>query len=99
MEERTGKPQPKAGSHKLSLNNRNAAILTGISDVISFDLKEVLLETQQGMLHIKGEDLHVNRINVEKGEVDIEGRVDSLTYSEVTNFAKKGESVLSRLFR
>lgn len=99
MEERKGKPQQMPGIHKLSLNNRNSAILTGICDVISFDLKEVLLETQQGMLHIKGEDLHVNRINVEKGEVDIEGRVDSLTYSEVTNFAKKSESLLSRLFR
>ena len=39
-------------------------------DVLSFDLNEILLETEQGMLMVKGTDMHVNRLNLEKGEVD-----------------------------
>lgn len=85
--------------HKLILNQRKTAQITGVKDVISFDMNEVLLETDMGMLQIKGKDLHVNRLNVERGEVDIEGIVDSLAYSEVSDFAKKGESLVKRLFR
>lgn len=88
-----------SGSHKLIVNNRKGAVLTGVTDVIAFDMNEVLLETELGMLMVKGKDLHVNKLNLEKGEVDIEGDVDSLTYSEVTAYAKKSDSILGRLFR
>mgnify|MGYP002518278336 CR=1 FL=1 len=74
-------------------------MVTGVLDVLAFDLNEVLLETEQGMLNVKGKDLHVNRLNLEKGEVDIEGRIDSLTYSEVKSPGKQAESFLGRLFK
>ena len=51
------------------------------------------------MLQIKGADLHVNRLSLEKGEIDLEGRIDSFQYSEVSDFKKGGESLLNRLFR
>lgn len=86
-------------AHKLILSNRRTSTITGVSDVISFDITEVLLETEQGMLMIKGADLHVNRLTLEKGEIDIEGRIDSLAYSEVTSFQKQSESLIGRLFR
>ena len=56
-------------NHKLLASNRSTASLSGVLDVISFDLKEILLETEQGMLTIKGSDLHINRLSVEKGDV------------------------------
>ena len=86
-------------AHKLMLSNRRTGTITGVSDVISFDITEVLLETEQGMLMIKGADLHVNRLTLEKGEVDIEGRIDSLAYSDVTSYQKQGESLIGRLFK
>ena len=49
------------------------------------------------MLHIKGKDLHVNRLNLEKGEVDIDGQVDALNYSQVPGIGKKG-GMLGKLF-
>ena len=55
-------------SHKLILNNRRTGSFTGILDVLSFDVGEILLETELGMLDLKGKDLHVNRLNLEKGE-------------------------------
>ena len=86
-------------AHKLILSNRRTGTVTGVSDVISFDITESLLETEQGMLMIKGADLHVNRLTLEKGEVDIEGRIDSLAYSDVNTYQKQGESLIGRLFK
>ena len=88
-----------AKAHKLLLSNRRTGTISGVTDVISFDIAEILLETEQGMLTIKGADLHVNRLTLEKGEVDIEGRIDSIAYSEGTDVQKAGASVLSRLLR
>lgn len=93
------RPQQAKGGHKLSLSNRRTGSVTGVMDVISFDISEVLLETELGMLSIKGADLHVSRLSLEKGEIDLEGRIDSFQYSEVSDFKKGGESLLNRLFR
>ena len=48
-------------NHKLVINNRKTSTVTGVTDVLSFDLNEILLETEQGMLMVKGANLHVNR--------------------------------------
>ena len=56
--------------HKIVLNNRNQGNLTGILDVISFDENTIVLDTDMGLLTIKGKDLHVNRLSLEKGEID-----------------------------
>lgn len=86
-------------THKLQINNRKSGTISGVNDVISFDIAEVLLETDIGMLLIKGSDLHVSRLSIEKGEVDIDGKIDSLTYSEINSYAKQGESFFGRLFK
>ncbi|MGN0143061.1 MAG: sporulation protein YabP [Roseburia sp.] len=88
-----------AKSHKVLLSNRQSGAFSGVVDVLSFDVAEILLETELGMLLIKGHDLHVNRLTLEKGEVDIEGRIDSLTYSDVKSAGKQAESLLGRLFK
>lgn len=87
------------GAHKIVINNRRSSILTGITDVVSFDVKEVLLETTQGALTIKGSDLHVSRLVLEKGEVDLDGKIDSFTYSESKTGGKQGESLFTRMFK
>ena len=95
MEERTAS---KSG-HKMVLSNRKNGVLNGVIDVLSFDVGEILLETELGMLMIKGSDLHVSRLTLEKGEVDSEGRIDSLVYSDVKKASKQAESLLGRLFK
>ena len=66
MEEKT-----VSKTHKVLLQNRKSGSFSGIVDVLSFDVAEILLETELGMLLIKGNDLHVNRLSLEKGEVDV----------------------------
>ena len=85
--------------HRMVVNNRKSCSLTGVIDVVAFDEGEVILETDMGVLMTKGHDLHVKRLDLEKGEVDIEGRMDSFFYSEQKNLAAKGESFFGRLFR
>lgn len=92
-------PRGQNQPHKLNLVNRESITVTGVRDVLAFDVSEVLLETAMGMLCIRGNDLHVNRLTLEKGEVDVAGQIDSLTYSDVGNYKKQGESLLGRLFR
>ncbi|SET41646.1 sporulation protein YabP [[Clostridium] polysaccharolyticum] len=93
MEERTIRP-----NHNISMHSREMVNITGVKDVLSFDAGEVLLDTEQGILMIRGQELHVSRLTLEKGEVDVDGRIDSLTYSD-TGYGKSGESFLGRLFK
>lgn len=86
-------------SHKVELYNREKGTMTGILDVISFDENMIVLDTDMGLLTIKGKDLHVSRLSLEKGEMDMEGRTDSLAYSPNESYRKSGQSLLSRLFK
>lgn len=65
--------------------------------MISFDESCVILETEQGRLVLKGKDLHVGKLTLERGEVELDGRIDSMVYTG-SSPAKKG-SVMKRLFQ
>lgn len=86
------------GNHKIVLTGRKTAVISGVMDVLSFDTREVLLETDMGILLLKGDDLHVNRLTLEKGEVDLDGRVDSIAYSE-NNHLKGEDGFFKKLFK
>ena len=77
--------------HKVTMTNRRTCTVNGVNDVLSFDLREMLM--------IRGNELHVNRLTLDKGEVDIDGRIDSLVYSDTAASGEKQESFLGRLFR
>lgn len=87
-----------ANTQKISVTNRSQGLITGVKDVLAFDTGEVLLDTELGMLQIKGADLHVVRLMLEKGEVALEGRVDSMAYSDMQP-NERGESFFARLFK
>ncbi len=99
MEDRGYEEKKKAGVHKVYLNARKSAALSGVRDVLSFDAKEVYLETEQGILLIRGDELHVSRLSLEKGEVDIDGRIDSFAYSEQETATKKATSLFRRFLQ
>ncbi len=84
---------------RITLNNRGAGMITGVNAVISFDPNEVLLETEQGMLMIKGKDLNVTKLTLDKGEVEVDGRVDSFTYSDLKPGLKGENGFFERLFK
>ena len=79
MEKEQGTP---ARAHSLTLDNRQRAALTGISDVIAFDENQVVLRTDTGEIVLNGEGLHVTRLMLEEGQLAVEGKVDSVFYSQ-----------------
>lgn len=98
MENNHANSNANIGKHRFSMEQRRDCTITGVVEVHSFDENNILMETVDGMLTIKGDNLHVSRLNLEKGEADVDGKVNSLTYSEKSTLAKKGEGLLTRLF-
>lgn len=91
MEERSG------GLHQIKLTNRKNGTISGVVDVLSFDENEILLDTVEGRLIIRGKNLHVGRLQLEEGEVDMDGEVESMVYSSKGQKEKSG-SLLRHLF-
>lgn len=85
--------------HRLTIENRASGTMTGIREVVSFDESQIVLDTDMGLLTLKGKELHVSRLTLDKGEVDINGTVESLNYSSNEALRRSGESLLSRLFK
>ena len=85
--------------HKIAMTNRRLCIINGVKDVESFDEQAVMLETEQGRLQIKGDGLHVSRLTLERGEIDIDGRIDSMVYMDEGVGSGLKESFWERMFR
>ena len=79
------------------LENRKKLTMTGIKDVLSFDDEVVVVESELGLINIKGTDLKVNKISVESGDVIVEGTIRAIEYSDKEIGPKQG--LMSRLFR
>ena len=84
--------------HRLVMENREQIALTGVHKVQSFDTKEIVLETELGILSIKGEQLGIKLLNLEEGLVDLQGQVGALIYHRNTGGgARRG--FLNRVLR
>lgn len=82
------------------LENREKLNVTGINDVFSFDDQIIIIETELGLLTIKGEDLKINKLSLDTSDFIVEGRIDSLNYSnQEASSSKKGKNILSKIFK
>ncbi len=68
--------------HKLSLNERRALTMTGVTEVVSFEENAVVLRTSLGTLIIQGKNMQLKTLSLEGGQVAVEGEVSSLVYEE-----------------
>ncbi len=82
--------------HHVILEDRRALTVSGVSDVDSFDELTVIIYTDMGELTVKGEGLHINRLNIETGELTLEGMIQSLTYTDVQS---RSGGFFGRLFK
>ena len=83
-------------SHSFSVSERKNIIITGVVKIDSFDKEEFLIETVQGIMLIKGENLEVVKLDTYQGNITIKGKIDSISYIEEN---KPKESVFSKLFK
>lgn len=66
--------------HHILLENRDRLVVSGVEEVERFDENEIVLATCQGALIIRGENLHIEQLSLDGGELKVEGSVDSMTY-------------------
>jgi len=84
---------------RIELINRKHIEIEGVKNVGSFDEDIIELETTLGVLVLKGEDLHITQLDLESGHFVADGLFTSLNYIESGQSAKKGKSILSRVFK
>ena len=83
--------------HCVSINERKEVFIDGILKLDSFDKNEFLISTSKGYLHIKGKDLTLGTMDMDKGTLSINGTVDSFCYLTGTSSTK--ESFFQRIFK
>ncbi|MBR0511251.1 MAG: sporulation protein YabP [Ruminococcus sp.] len=84
-------------NQNIILENRKSLSISGITDVDSFDEREISLYTQLGELTVQGRELHIDAMSVETGNMTITGDIWALIYGDKD---RKGPiSALGKLFR
>lgn len=92
-------PEPEkraARPHAITIDERARAVVTGVEDVDSFNEQMIVLNTSAGAMTLVGEALHVSKLNLDDGQLVIEGRVLALEYDDRGKAIKGGAR---RLFR
>lgn len=81
--------------HHILLESRNNLTISGVEEVESFDDSTITLHTNQGMLVVQGEGLHIEKLSLDGGDLKVEGQVDSIVYE---NSPHNTSGFFSRLF-
>ena len=82
----------------LILENRGKLNVSGVNDVLSFDDQIVIIDTELGLLTIKGENIRINKLSLDTSEVVVEGEIFSLAYSPNKQDKNSG-TILSKIFK
>ena len=80
--------------HKMTLNERKALTVTGVTEVVSFDEASVVLRTSMGTLVVDGMELQLKTLSQDGGQVAVEGKVSAMVYEET----RSAGGFLQRLF-
>ena len=83
----------------LILENRQKLSVSGVADVLSFDDQVVIIETELGLLTVKGENLRINKLSIDTSEVIVEGDISSMNYSDQKISEKSKGSLISKIFK
>lgn len=82
----------------LVLENREKLSISGVNDVLSFDDQIVMVDTELGLLTVKGENLRISKLSLDTAEVIIDGEISCLSYSQSKQDKNTG-TLLSKIFK
>jgi len=85
----------KMREHKLTLINRKNLSITGLETVVSVNADMLVLKLAGEILSVIGTELHIIKLDVEQGIIELEGTVDNIKYST----SQQKLSLLKRLFK
>ena len=89
----SGVPVP----HRLVIEERRSLTVTGVTDVERFDEASILLSTSKGTMVVTGENLHIEKLALDGGDLKVEGEIDGVSYEEEQPVGRGG--FLARLLR
>ena len=81
--------------HRLELDGRSRLIVSGVEDVERFDEAEIVMSTSEGTLIVTGDQLHIDKLTLDGGELHVDGHIESMSY---VNESPHG-GFFSRIFR
>ena len=80
------------------LENREKLSISGVNDVLNFDDQIVMVDTELGLLTVKGENIRITKLSLDTTEVIIEGEIASIAYSQ-NKQEKSSGTILSKIFK
>ncbi len=83
-------------AHNVIMEGRRRVSVSGVDDVGSFDECEIVIGTTKGILTVRGQDLHIEKLSLDSGDIIMEGDIDSLSYEDDV---RKSGGFLNRLFK
>lgn len=85
--------------HTVVMDKRERITLTGVLDVISFNEESIVADTDRGVLFLRGYNLHINRVDLDKGELDADGEIFSLVYEDIGKCGKGKTTLFGKIFK
>lgn len=85
-------------AQNIILKDRRRLMISGVSHVETFTEECIVLETDLGILVVRGVGMHINKLNVETSELDVEGEIGAFEYLDNGVQQRKG-GFFSGLFR
>ncbi len=82
--------------HRLELDGRERLVVSGVEEVERFDEEEIVMRTSAGTLVVGGTSLHIGKLNLDGGELHVDGSIHTLIYEDRTAVSQGG--FLRRLF-
>ena len=81
--------------HRVQLEGRERLTVSGVEDVVRFDESCIVMTTCVGNMLVMGADLHIGKLTLDGGELQVDGHIDAINYEDSP--AQRG-SFFSRLF-
>lgn len=68
--------------HHVVLEERKNLTVSGVEDVERFDENTIVLSTSKGTLVVTGENLHIEKLSLDGGDLKVDGDIDALAYED-----------------
>lgn len=86
--------EKRFNNSKLSLENRKKLSLTGVEKAISSNEQNMIFMVNGAKIFISGQGLHIEKLDVESGMLELDGVVDCIKYGTGSN-----KNMFKRLFK
>lgn len=93
------KVDEKVKKHKFTIDNRVAGTINGICSVEAFDKEMAILRLETEKIIIKGKELHVLRLDIDKGDIEFKGQIDSIAYQNINSAKRLATGAVKRMFK